>query len=130
MINGFEIKCEKCGNIAIDVKGTAINYGASVRVKFTCLSCGYEIEVSVTQQRFLDFEEGLKENETLGDLIKANLKYTKEGKKYKKIGRYEKIAKGAMQSWDGQNLQPIRSPNTIGDIPAHFAIERDFYNLI
>lgn len=60
MIDGFEIQCQACGNVAVDIKGTAVNYGEKVKVKFTCLSCGYEVEVPVTQQSFSDFEGGLK----------------------------------------------------------------------
>ena len=54
----------------------------------------------------------------------------KDDKKYRKIGKYEKIAKGAMQSWNNGILTPIWMPRTIGDIPAHYANERDFYNPI
>lgn len=66
MIDGFEIKCQKCGNIAIDIKGTATLHGAKVRVNFTCLSCGYETEVPVTQKLFFEFEEDLKKKSKLG----------------------------------------------------------------
>jgi hypothetical protein len=73
------------------------------------------------------------QNPTLGDLIRANLVYTKDSKKYRKIGRHEKIAKGAMQTWTSgsegtQELRPVLNPRTIGDIPAHFAKEREFFN--
>lgn len=133
MIDGFEIKCLKCGNIAVDIKGTAAVYGRKVRAKFTCLSCGYEVEVPVTQSLFSDFEEDLrkkKEKETLGDLIRTNLRYTKDGKEYRKIGRHEIIEEGAMQSWWDQELQSIKSPDTIGDVPANFSGKREFYNPI
>lgn len=134
MIDGFEIKCKKCGNIAIDIKGTAVAYGAKVRVRFTCLSCDSETEVPVTQNSLSDFEEDLikkKEKvETLGDLLRANIIYSIDGKKYRKVGRQEIIEEGAMQSWGGSELRPILNPFSIGDVPANFSDGREFYNPI
>ena len=54
--------------------------------------------------------------------------YYRFGKKFRKISRNEKIEKGAMQSWCGGELQPIMGTDTIGDIPANFSDEREFYN--
>jgi hypothetical protein len=49
---------------------------------------------------------------------------------YRKCRRYEKIKTGAMQSWNGGELFPIINTDgkTIGDIPASFDKEREFYN--
>ncbi|KKM21239.1 hypothetical protein LCGC14_1637460 [marine sediment metagenome] len=54
--------------------------------------------------------------------------YYRFGKKFRKIRRGEIIKKGAMQSWCGGELQPIKGHDTIGDIPSNFCDERDFYN--
>lgn len=58
--------------------------------------------------------------------------YHMNGKRYRKIGRNEIIKEGAMQSWDGSGLLPITNTmeETIGNIPANFSRERDFYNPI
>lgn len=69
------------------------------------------------------------QNPTLGDLVRANLVYTKNGKKYRKIGKNEKIAEGAMTAWNSGELQPIRG-TTVDRLPAHFAKNRKFYNPI
>ena len=52
------------------------------------------------------------------------------GKGYQKIGRFEVIKEGAMQSWHNNGLQFIRDPRTIGDIPDNFSPQREFYNPI
>ena len=56
--------------------------------------------------------------------------YYRFGKKYIKLKRDEVIKKGAMQSWENGELQPIANSDgeTIGNIPASFSDERDFYN--
>ena len=56
----------------------------------------------------------------------------KDGKEYRKLKRWETIQEGAMMSWQGGELQPIKNSDggTIGDIPASFHDERDFYNEI
>lgn len=72
------------------------------------------------------------ETYTFAELIRSNLEYTRFGKKYKKLKRWEIIKEGAMQSWCNGELQPIKNydNDTVGDIPASFSDERDFYNLI
>jgi len=61
--------------------------------------------------------------------MKENM-YYRNGKKYRKIGRNEIIMEGAMHSWCGGVLMPILNSDseTVGDIPANFSDERDFYN--
>lgn len=86
MINGFEIKCQKCGGILV-----TINWWNKY-------------------------------------IYKDGEKYMMNGKKYRKIGRSEIIKEGAMQSWCNHELQPIRNPETIGDIPDNFSPERNFFN--
>ncbi|MCK5020834.1 MAG: hypothetical protein KAS32_27685 [Candidatus Peribacteraceae bacterium] len=54
--------------------------------------------------------------------------YTRFGKKYRKIGRRDKIEVGAMHSYCGGELSPILREATIGSIPANFSDERTFYN--
>jgi hypothetical protein len=56
--------------------------------------------------------------------------YHRFGKKYQKLKRNEIIKEGAMQSWDNGELNPIAGFDTIGDTPAMFSPERDFYNPI
>jgi len=56
--------------------------------------------------------------------------YYKDAKQYRKIHRDETIHAGAMQSWCGGELHPLMGTDTIGDIPASFSDERDFYNPI
>jgi len=71
-------------------------------------------------------------NETLGQLVKDNLIYTRFGKKYYKLRRDEIIKKGAMQSWCFGELFPIKNSDgaTVGNTPSSFLDERDFYNLM
>jgi hypothetical protein len=57
VIDNFEIKCGKCGNIAINIAGTIVDFG-KVRVKFICLSCGCKVEVPVTQTNIFEFDKG------------------------------------------------------------------------
>lgn len=61
-----------------------------------------------------------------------SITYKKDGKEYRKLKRWETIQEGAMQSWEGGELRPIKNydGSTIGDIPASFSDERDFYNEI
>lgn len=56
--------------------------------------------------------------------------YTRNGKDYFKITRYEKIKEGALQSWCGGELQPITNSDgkTVGSTPADFSNEREFFN--
>lgn len=63
---------------------------------------------------------------------KATVTYQRFGKKYRKIGRHEVIKEGAMYSWRLGELKPTGQfmPDTVGDIPAHYYSERDFYNPI
>lgn len=79
MLNGFEIKCKKCGNIAVDIKETVVNY-SQVRIKFKCLvsGCGYESEVPVTQTSFVNFEEQPKIEEIIMADIISDIKKHKE----------------------------------------------------
>jgi len=56
--------------------------------------------------------------------------YYKDGKCYRKIGRHEIIKPGAMHSWHHGELLSILGRDTIGDVPANFHDERDFYNPI
>lgn len=62
--------------------------------------------------------------------MSKELAYIRFGKQYKKLGRYETIKEGAMQSWCHGELEPIMGTDTIGDIPNSFSDERDFYNPI
>lgn len=67
MMEGFEIKCKKCGNVAVDVKGTSVRFGNEVRVQFKCLvsGCGYVEESPVTQisvEEFYNRESNLTDN--------------------------------------------------------------------
>lgn len=80
-------------------------------------------------RKTLKTEPTKDQNPTLGDLVRANLVYTKNGKKYRKIGKNEKIAEGAMTAWNSGELQPIRG-TTVDRLPAHFAKNRKFYNPI
>jgi len=61
-----------------------------------------------------------------------NTIYYRFGKRYRKLGRDEIIKRGAMQSWELGELQPITNADrqTIGGTPADFSNERDFYNLL
>ena len=58
--------------------------------------------------------------------------YIRFDKEYRKLKRNEIIKDGAMQSWCHGELTPITNSDgkTIGDTPANFSDERDFYNLI
>lgn len=56
--------------------------------------------------------------------------YYRFGQKYRKLKRDEVIKKGAMHCWCHGELQPIMNDETIGDIPANFSDERDFFNPI
>lgn len=56
--------------------------------------------------------------------------YYKDGRKYKKIGRDEMIEKGAMHSILDGELHAIKSPDTIGDTPSSFSLDRNFFNPI
>lgn len=58
--------------------------------------------------------------------------YVRFGKKYRKLGRDEVIEEGAMQSMCNGELFPILNAegSTVGNIPASFSDERDFYNPI
>ena len=58
--------------------------------------------------------------------------YFRFGKRYHKIEMNWVIADGAMQSWCGGELMPITNAdgNTIGNTPANFSPEREFYNPI
>lgn len=56
--------------------------------------------------------------------------YHRFGKKFRKIERNEIIKKGAMQSWCGGELRPIKGWDTVDDKPSSFNEERDFYNLV
>ncbi len=56
--------------------------------------------------------------------------YWRFGNPYRKLKRDEIIKEGAMQSWCFGELEPIKGTDTIGDIPANFSDERDFYNPI
>lgn len=58
--------------------------------------------------------------------------YYRFGKKYQKLQRNKIIQEGAMQSWCYGELAPITNSDgkIIGDIPASFSEERDFYNPI
>ena len=129
MLDDFEIKCKKCGNIAVDIKGAyvteTVHYGAEIRVKFTCLSCDYEVEVPVTQNLLSDFDNDLRKKQR-----QREVEHVRFNKKYRKIGRHEIIEEGAMKSWCDDELCPIRNPETIGDIPANFSDKREFYNPI
>lgn len=65
-------------------------------------------------------------------MMKKKHIYIRNGRKYVKLDRHEKIKEGAMQSWCNGELQPIANSDgkTIGDVPASFSDERDFYNPI
>lgn len=67
-----------------------------------------------------------------GDAIRENLIYKRFGNNYRKLKRDEVIKKGAMQSWELGELQPVKNSDgkTIGDTPSSFSDERDFYNPI
>jgi len=58
--------------------------------------------------------------------------YIRNGKHYCKLGKHEIIKEGAMQSWCHGELFPILNvdDSTVGDIPASFSDESDFYNLV
>lgn len=74
--------------------------------------------------------------ESLGSLIRENLKYVKtvdgKPKVYRKLKRDEVIEEDAMQSWCYGELHPIKNTDgeTIGDTPSSFSDEREFYNPI
>lgn len=120
MEHSFEIKCGKCGGTAVDIKiKGAITFsreqGTNVRIKFICLLCGHEHVMTIIQK-------------SIKTLPKEYV--YKNGKRYRKIGRHEKIKSETMQSWDSHELQPIRNPKTIGDIPDNFSPRRNFFNPI
>jgi hypothetical protein len=56
--------------------------------------------------------------------------YVRLGKKYRKIARDEKIAKGAMMTLADGELNPIMHEGTIGQLPSSFSEERNFFNPI
>lgn len=66
------------------------------------------------------------DQETIGE----HLQYTRYGKQYRKLGRDEVIKEGALHSYCFGELYPIRDEDTIGQTPADFSDERDFFNLI
>lgn len=76
------------------------------------------------------FYEYDKYCEIMGIKDRKSLFTTRRGKKYKKVKRHEKIEAGAMHSYCGGELVPVMNPNTIGDVPASFSDEREFYNPI
>jgi len=59
--------------------------------------------------------------------MKENV-YYRFGNRYRKINRDEVIEAGALHSYCGGELHPILNAETIGDIPANFSDEREFYN--
>lgn len=131
MEHSFEIKCRKCGGIAVDieVERTAtfsMKQGTSVRIKFICLFCAHEYVMTITTHK--NAENSITKSENNSHVYKDGEKYRLNGKKYRKIGRFEVIKKGAMQSWWNHELQPIQNLETIGDIPDNFSPERDFFN--
>lgn len=56
--------------------------------------------------------------------------YRRFGNDYRKLGRDEKIKEGALHSWNGGALRPVMNADTVGQTPADFSDERDFYNLM
>ena len=116
MVDKFKITCPKCKETTTSIQATVIN--EKIRIKFVCLLCGY-----VSEAIIVDRLKKLKS----GDIWWNEFKI--DGKKYRKIGRQEIIEEGAMHSWCGNKLSPIRNPETIGDIPANFSDKREFYNL-
>jgi len=62
----------------------------------------------------------------------SEIVYVRHGIKYLKLERSEIIKEGAMQSLHCGQLYPITNNDgkTIGNIPDHFFIHRDFYNPI
>ncbi len=56
--------------------------------------------------------------------------YVRFGKNYRKLNRDEIIKEGDLQSWCYGELQPIVGIDTIGDKPASFSEEREFYRLM
>lgn len=65
-----------------------------------------------------------------GELIRNNLVYERFGKKYKKIKRDEVIKEGAMHNYCFGELMPLVNNDTIGQTPADFSDEREFFNPI
>jgi len=51
------------------------------------------------------------------------------GKNYKRVGKREKIKKGAYHSF-GSTCNPIMREETIGMTPSNFSNKRTFWNLI
>lgn len=80
-----------------------------------------------TGNRITDF---MFENDALRERVREILEndYVSAGKRYRKIGRDEKIKEGALHSWHNGKLNPITDIWTVGDTPSSFARERDFYN--
>ena len=62
--------------------------------------------------------------------MRKNIIYHRFGKSYKKVDSHEKIEVGAMHCFNGGELSPIKGFDTIGDIPASFSDEREFFNPI
>lgn len=57
-------------------------------------------------------------------------RYVRFGKQYRKLGRMEIIKNGACHSLCGGELYPIVGVDTVGDVPASFSDQREFYNPI
>lgn len=72
----------------------------------------------------------MENQESLGDLVRKALIYTRYGREYRKLDRDEIIEEGAMHSYCDGELQPMQNPGTVGDVPGSFSYERDFYNPI
>jgi len=66
-IDGFTIRCKKCDEENVVVKGTAIRYGVAVRVMLVCLvpECEYREEIPVVQTSFHEFRETELQKEEL-----------------------------------------------------------------
>jgi len=56
--------------------------------------------------------------------------YYRFGKPYRKLKRNEVIEEGSMTCWCHGELQQNVFDETIGDVPANYSIERDFFNPI
>lgn len=53
-----------------------------------------------------------------------------QGKKYKKVEKYEKIKRKAVVTHCGKEFLPLRNLSFIGNILANYSQEREFYNLV
>ena len=56
--------------------------------------------------------------------------YHRHGKQYRKLERHEIIKAGALHSVCYGELMPIINDETIGQTPAEFSNEREFFNPI